>query len=98
MLFNVVLLLAQTLYSIFKPDSSAELKADEHESLSAYFTAAKFNNPKTDYSLDDLKKVSVESSYTIDFLFNKATKVWIKSSILHAEKLHRHFRNVRKRC
>ena len=77
---------------IFKPDSSAELKADEHESLSAYFTAAKFNNPKTDYSLDDLKKVSVESSYTIDFLFNKATKVWIKSSILHAEKLHRHFR------
>ena len=77
---------------LFKPDSSAELKADEHESLSAYFTAAKFNNPQTDYSLDDLKKVSVESSYTIDFLFNKATKVWIKSSILHAEKLHRHFR------
>ena len=77
---------------LFKPDASADLRTDEHESLSAYFTAAKFNNPKTDYSLDDVKKVSIESSFSIDHLFNKANNAWIKSSILHAEKLHRHFK------
>lgn len=77
----------------FKPDASKDLTTDEHESLSAYFTALKFAKPQTDFTLDDFKgaNITVQTRFTIDDLFNKASKGWIQSSQLHAERLHRTF-------
>ncbi len=81
----------QKLNIIFKPDATQDLKTDEHESLSAYCCALKFKNPKTDFTLDEFSNVSIQSQYTAKQLLDKAPDGWVKSSILHAERLYRTF-------
>lgn len=72
-----------------KPDQSTGLKTDEQETLQGIFIATRFSNPKTDYSLDDLRKGEkfVDSAYKIDALYEKAGKAWIAASIITANKI-----------
>lgn len=81
----------QDLNIAVKPDSSKDLTTDEHESLSAYMTALKFKNPETDFTLDDFTSLPVQSKFSAKQLLDKAGEGWMKSSILHAERLHRTF-------
>ena len=75
-----------------KPDKSADLSTDEHESLSAYCCALKWKDPNTNYSIEDFKSLSAQSSYDPKALVKKASQGWMSSSILHAERLYRTFK------
>ena len=72
-----------------KPFKDTSLNTDEQETLQGIFIATKFNNPKTTYQLDDLKKYGdpkIDSRYKIDDLFMKTKKPWFDSSMRTAEK------------
>ena len=75
-----------------KPDKSADLSTDEHESLSAYCCALKWKDPNTNYSVEDFTGLSAQSSYNAKALVKKASQGWMSSSILHAERLYRTFK------
>lgn len=73
-----------------KPDMSTGLKTDEQETLAGIFIATRLANPKTDYSLEDLRKFgdkNTDSAFKIDDLYEKAGKVWIDSSRIIADKV-----------
>lgn len=75
-----------------KPDKSADLSTDEHESLSSYCCALKWKDPNTTFQQEDFVGLNAESSYNAKALVKKASNAWMASSILHAERLHRTFK------
>ena len=67
-----------------KPYKDKSLNTDEQETLQGIYIATKFNNPSTNYSIEDLRKYGdpkVMSKYKIDDLFMKAKKMWTDSSM-----------------
>lgn len=73
-----------------KPDLSVGLKTDEQETLAGIFIATRLANPRTDYSLAELRKHGdkfTDSAYKIDSLYEKSGKVWLDSSRVIADKV-----------
>jgi|TARA_R110001592_G_C13066873_1_gene741479 hypothetical protein len=67
-----------------KPYKDKSLNTDEQETLQGIYIATKFNNPSTNYSIEDLRRYGdpkVMSKYKIDDLFMKANKMWTDSSM-----------------
>lgn len=77
-----------------KPDKSKDLTIDEQETLQGIFIATKINNPRTQFSVQDLEKygdTSLQSRFKTANLYEKAGKDWLNASTLAAEAMHRYF-------
>lgn len=76
---------------LFKPSQEKNLTTAEHETMSAYFTIEKFNNPNTKYTFQDFRynsRLQINKSITLEMLLEKTNKLWLNSCTLHAEALY----------
>ena len=72
-----------------KPSTEKDLTTDENESLHAYYIACKFNNPTTDYTIDDFNNLPVQTKFSAEELILKASPGWINSATHAAERMYK---------
>ena len=61
---------------LFKPSQEKNLTTAEHETMSAYFTVEKFNNPNTKYTFQDFRynsRLQINKSITLEKLLEEKT-------------------------